>query len=819
MSANAPQVPELVKVTVDGRTVEVPKGLLIVEAAKRAGVEIPVFCYHPKLEPAGVCRMCLVEVEGQRKPLTACTTPVADGMIVKSSTPLARDLQRGVLELLLLNHPLDCPVCDKGGECDLQDLTYGWGPATSRMRDPKLRKRKAVDLGPYIVFDEERCILCRRCVRFDDEIAQERTLVVEERAHFATITTPAGVPYDSYFGGNTIDLCPVGALTSRLYRFKARPWDLTRVPSICTGCSVGCGVRLDFRQGTLMRVVPRENRAINDEWICDRGRFNYQYLYDDRVERPLVRRGERLVPVPWGEAVAEAGRRLRQIIQEKGPEGIGFIGGGRLTNEEAYLFQKLARTVVQTPHVDHRVGAQTVASLGAYPGTLADIDAAQVIVVIDALPAETAPVLDLRIRRAAARAAQPARLAVVGAALPEYRVPHAAFPVRPGETAVFVDALAAEVCSKGGGKPSAKEGGASLPEKAVGLAQALAGAARVVIVWNGADPEAGRAIAALAAALANEPDGRTVHVFVPGEQANSRGAEAMGVRPDFLPGWKPVNRRGLDTGGMLQAAAEGRIEALYVVSANLLATYPDGELVQRAISRVPLLIVQDLFLTQTAAKAHIVFPAAPFTAKSGQLTGLDGTVQPLAEPLTPPGGDSRTDRQIFEALSQAVGGPRLLGSGHELLWEIQQQTGWPAAEAVLPGAPREALDRPACPPSPAAAAEAGRPDSIVALPIPRLLTGGGTAHFDSAFRQAAGDQAIAIVHPEDADRLGVGMGDALHVKGKGGEATYVVHVATRSLPGYILVPTGVLHAPANRIVGSVGGAAVRVERRVLEEVG
>ncbi|HEX6972041.1 MAG TPA: 2Fe-2S iron-sulfur cluster-binding protein, partial [Limnochordia bacterium] len=512
MSANAP---DTVKVTIDGREVEVPKGTLLVEAAKMAGTEIPVFCYHPKLRPAGVCRMCLVEVEGQRKPLTACTTPVADGMVVKTGSPTVQSLQRGVLELLLLNHPLDCPICDKGGECDLQDLTYGWGPATSRLADPKLRRNKAVDLGPYIVFDEERCILCRRCVRFDDEIAQERTLVVEERAHMATIATPEGVPYDSYFGGNTIDLCPVGALTSRLYRFKARPWDLTRVPSICTGCSVGCNVELHFRHGTLMRVVPRENRAINDAWICDRGRFNYQYLYDERVERPLVRRGDRLVPVPWGEAIAEAARRLRHIVQEKGPKAVGFIGGGRLTNEEAYLFQKLARTVIQTPHIDHRVGAQTVASLGEFPGRIADIDRAQVILVVDALPAEVAPILDLRVRGAAARGA---RLVSIGAALPEYRVPAEALAVRPGETAQAVEGLA-EALRSGEEEPTVP----LLGERGSAVVHALRQASSVAVIWDGVSPAVGRALAALAGALGKET---AVHLFVPGEQTNSRGAEA-----------------------------------------------------------------------------------------------------------------------------------------------------------------------------------------------------------------------------------------------------------------------------------------------------
>ncbi|HWI53469.1 MAG TPA: 2Fe-2S iron-sulfur cluster-binding protein, partial [Symbiobacteriaceae bacterium] len=229
---------QLVTLTIDGRTVQVPKGTNLVEAAKKVGIEIPVFCYHPKLDPAGVCRMCLVQVEKIPKPQAACTTPVAEGMVVTTNTPVIQSLRKGALEFLLINHPLDCPVCDKGGECDLQDLTFAHGPSTSRMQDAKILKNKAQDLGNFIVLDNERCILCRRCVRFDNEVATEGNLIIEERAHFNTVTTMEGERYDSYFSGNTIEICPVGALTSELYRFKARPWDLAKVESVCSMCSV-----------------------------------------------------------------------------------------------------------------------------------------------------------------------------------------------------------------------------------------------------------------------------------------------------------------------------------------------------------------------------------------------------------------------------------------------------------------------------------------------------------------------------------------------------------------------------------------------------
>lgn len=360
---------ELVSITVDGKTVEVPKGMLLVEAAKLAKVNIPVFCHHPKLEPAGVCRMCLVEVEGQRKPVTACTMPVSDGMIVRTETETVDTLRKGVIEFLLLNHPLDCPVCDKGGECPLQDQTYTYGPATSRSLDPKQRMNKAVDLGNFIVLDQERCIMCRRCTRFDDEITHENNLIIGERAHEVVVTTADGERYNSYFSGNTIELCPVGALTSELYRFQARPWDVAKVPSVCNGCSVGCNTRLDFRFDNLLRVVSRDNPEVDGGWLCDRGRFNYKYVdADNRLQRPVVRRDGQLVPVSWREALGDLAKRLAEIKAAKGGQAVGIIGGGRLTNEEAHLLQKLARLGLGTNNVDHRVGRQVIASHAKYSG-------------------------------------------------------------------------------------------------------------------------------------------------------------------------------------------------------------------------------------------------------------------------------------------------------------------------------------------------------------------------------------------------------------------------------------------------------------------
>src|SRR5579864_6767058 len=300
-----------VKVVIDGNELLVAEGTLVVEAAKQIGTSIPVYCYHPKLDPAGLCRICLVEIEKMPKLQIACATRVADGMVVHTTSPKVAEARRGVLEFLLLNHPLDCPICDKGGECDLQDFTMTYGPGMSRLTEPKLHKPKRVDLGPTIVLDEERCILCRRCTRFDDEIAQERNLIVAERGHKSLISTRDGGGYRSYFSGNTTEICPVGALTSKAYRFRSRPWDLGHTDSICTQCSVGCNYRIDTRFGRIMRTFTRENTAVDDGWICDRGRYTFNYLYEpSRLRQPLIKRDGEHKPGSLDEAIALTADKL-----------------------------------------------------------------------------------------------------------------------------------------------------------------------------------------------------------------------------------------------------------------------------------------------------------------------------------------------------------------------------------------------------------------------------------------------------------------------------------------------------------------------------
>lgn len=803
---------ELVKITVNDKEVMVPAGMGLVEAAAEAGVEIPIFCHHHKLDPVGVCRMCLVEVEGQRKPVTACTMRATEGMVVRTETPHIAHLRKGVLEFLLLNHPLDCPVCDKGGECPLQDNTFKYGPATSRLQVPKMQKRKAVDMGSFIVLDEERCILCRRCVRFDGEIALEGNLVVGERAHEAMITTTDGQPYDSYFSGNTIELCPVGALTSKNYRFRARPWDLSSAPSVCTGCSVGCNVELDFRFGELVRLQARPNEDVDGGWLCDRGRFNYRYIHaDDRITKPLLRRGGDYVEVSWSEALLEIGNRLRTVQRERGKDSVGFIGGGRLTNEEAYAFQKLARAVVGTPHVDHRVSEQRVTSWRGRDGRIVDIDTADVIVNVDVLPQETMPVADLRIRRAAQR--RGAKLFNVGPAATPYKVPHEDLFVGPGETAKTIRKVT-EALAAGG------EVGTEAGSGVHALTRALHDAKNVVVVWGGDDLETGAALADLfttfeSLATDGEEDGRRVRILIPGGQMNSRGAEAMGVTPWAGPAYEALaeGERGKDVDAMLEAAAAGELGALYLASANLLGTHPNRDLAQKALEKADFVVVQDLFLTETARLADVVLPAAEFPAKSGTYTNLEGRIQAVEQAMAER-DESRTDLDVFKAVAGALGGA-LAASDQEFLWEVQHVLDKAAEEGFVHGAALPDVDV-----KDLVGAGDGRQegaDGFVLVPVDRLFAGGGTAAFDPGIRHFQ-PWAQAIFHPEDGAARGLKTGDKVELRSAAGARQFDVVLAEDVVRGTVQVPKGVVGAPVNGLTGGRVGVTVQVSKKVLEGV-
>src|ERR671916_1554205 len=395
-----------ITLTIDGREVRAPENAMLVDAAKYGDVEIPVFCYEPKLgQPVGACRMCLVEIEGIPKLQTGCSTPVKDGMVVHTQTQRVHDAQRAVVEFLLINHPLDCPVCDKGGECPLQDITYGWGPGTSRFIEPKRHFKKPLELSPTVAIDRERCILCYRCVRFSQEISEDYQLILQERGAHSYVGTFDGHPYVAPFSGNIIDLCPVGALTSRSYRFRARPWDIEGAGTICTLCPAQCNVELTVRDERVMRVNARDHEEVDDGWLCDKGRYAFQHIHtDERIVEPLVREGARLQPASWEKALAAAGGALK-----KAGARAAAVAGGETTNEEAFLLAKLFREGLGSGHLASRPQGELPLDVAraladpALQATIPDLEFAHAVLVVECDPIDEAPVLDLRIRKGVRR--------------------------------------------------------------------------------------------------------------------------------------------------------------------------------------------------------------------------------------------------------------------------------------------------------------------------------------------------------------------------------------------------------------------------------
>ncbi|MEA2354086.1 MAG: NADH-quinone oxidoreductase subunit, partial [Solirubrobacteraceae bacterium] len=393
--------------SIDGLEVEAPENTMLADAAKYGDIEIPVFCYEPKLgDPVGACRMCLVEIEGIPKLQTACSSPVKDGMVVHTQTARVKEAQRSVVEFLLINHPLDCPVCDKGGECPLQDITFGWGPGRSRFIEPKRHFRKPLELSPLIAIDRERCILCYRCVRFSQELAEDYQLVLLERGAHSFVGTFDGHPYVAPFSGNIIELCPVGALTSIPYRFRARPWDIEGAGSICMLCPAQCNTELTVRDERVLRVLDRHHEGVDDGWLCDKGRFAYQAIHvDDRLTTPLLRDGDgELRPAGWDDALA----RAAELLAGAG-DRTAALAGSTATNEEGMLLARMLRDALGSPHLDSRSGPPVdldhLRALGApaLQASVPDLEFAHAVLVLDCEPVDDAPILEMRIRKGVRR--------------------------------------------------------------------------------------------------------------------------------------------------------------------------------------------------------------------------------------------------------------------------------------------------------------------------------------------------------------------------------------------------------------------------------
>ncbi len=752
MSAAVSQT-ELVTLTIDEVEVRVPKGTLVVEAAKAIQTDIPVYCYHEKLGPAGLCRICLVEIDGMPKLQIACNTAVAEGMKVHTRNPRVDDGRRAILEFFLLNHPLDCPICDKGGECDLQDYAMAWGQGTSRMLEAKLSKPKAVDLGPTIVLDEERCIVCQRCVRFDEIITREQSLRTDDRGAHVIIATATGKPYVSDFTGNVTELCPVGALTSKTYRFRSRPWDNHRTTTSCTQCAVGCRMHVDERGNTLLRTmsVP-EDDAISDSWLCDRGRYNVGFVGDERrlsspllkLDRSTLRQAQDQLSsghvswaqIDWDDAFARCVTELRRA-----GANAGIIGGGRLLNEEAFLAQHLFRAL-GIENIDHRTGEQKIVHSDSF-ASHADLERADTIVTIGRPPSQLAPVLDLRIRKAVSR--NGARLISVG--------DHHANSFVPETHASSADELRAAL----GADPG-----------------------RLAVVWDGVMIPGGPELLAPVHAFAADR-------YVLPESPNGRGADALGMRP---------RGDGLDTRAMLEAARDGNLAVLVILGANPMLRFPDRALVEAALRATPFVVVTELFMTETAELAHLVLPVCSAFEKSGTTTDLTGGVLPVSGSVRAPEGllaDGDIIIELAERLNVALPMP------YEIEVRVRELVRTPPPEPAA----GDLLARPRA---------AAGPGELRAIAEQTIFTGGGTLAFDPRIAELRA-RPRATVHPDTAAAHGIADGDLIDLTGSNGATLrgLAVAVEPRVPPGAVALLDGIPAAPLN----ALGNAAVRLEKTLV----
>ncbi|MFI9382726.1 NADH-quinone oxidoreductase subunit G [Kutzneria sp. NPDC052558] len=794
-----------VKLTIDGLEVVAPKGELLIRTAERLGIVVPRFCDHPLLDPAGACRQCLVEVEmGGRpmpKPQASCTMTVADGMVVRTqhTSPVADKAQQGVMELLLINHPLDCPICDKGGECPLQNQALAHGRADSRFVETKRTFPKPIPISSQVLLDRERCVLCQRCTRFSKQIAGDPFIELLERGALQQIGIAEEQPFQSYFSGNTIQICPVGALTSAAYRFRSRPFDLVSTPSVCEHCSSGCAQRTDWRRGKVTRRLAGEDPAVNEEWNCDKGRFAFRYaVANDRLLRPMVRDAQtgELVEASWTDALRTAAEGLAAA---KANGGAGVLAGGRLTVEDAYAYAKFARVALGSNDVDFRARAHSAEELdflssqvvGASPDsggvTYADLEKAPAVLCVAFEPEEESPIVFLRLRKAS----------------------------RTGKTKVFhlsqhtsaaVEKTNATLlrCVPGG-EPAAIEG-LFFNSSTAEAFEALSGSGSVILVGERAAEVPG--LFSSVARLAERTGARAA--WIP-RRAGERGALEAGALPNLLPGGRLVTdptlraeveqawglaagalpaTPGRDTDGMLAAAADGELAGLVVGGVDPY-DLADPELALRALDRA-FVVSLELRPSAVTERADVVLPIAPSSEKSGSYRNWENRDRAFSTTLD--GTGALSDCRVLDTLAV------------EMDADLFTQT--PAAAAAnlaRLGAPRTSrrAEAPAVP-----APQAPKPgEGEVLLASWRQLIDNGSLQDDEPNLAGTARTAVIRVSPATADRLGVVEGHAATVATDRGSVTLPVELAD--------LPDDVVWLPGNsggsrlrRTLGVGHGAAV-----------
>jgi NADH-quinone oxidoreductase subunit G len=766
-----PPDPNVVQVTVNGRTVDARKGELVIEAAARAGVYVPRFCYHERMTPVGKCRMCLVEADSGRGPAVtvSCMVPVSPGMVIDTESEMATRMQEGVLELLLANHPLDCPVCDKGGECPLQDQAYSHGPGESRFVEEKRHYEKPIPISDLVYLDRERCILCDRCTRFADEVAGDALIHFTGRGNNTYIATYPDEPFSSYFSGNTVQICPVGALTAKPYRFKARPWDLEQTESTCTTCSVGCRTVVQSSRDELLRYQGVDSDPVNWSWLCDRGRFAFESVNsDERFDGPMVRTADGLTATSWNAAIASTAQFVRDALAAGGPSSIAVIGGARGSNEDAFAWARLAHEVIGTPNVTAQLAdGLPVGVLGLRTATIGDVASATTIITLGPDLKEELPVLYLRVRDAVEkRRSRLIELTPKPGGLTS--IAWRSIGYEPGTQVHAVDQL--------------------LADPAI-TAQLASGSVAIVVGRANLAETSAATVAALGRLAAALPRAAVLPVL---RRGNVTGAIQVGMRP---------GRDGLDSRGILQAAADGRIELLVLVGADPLADFPDAELARRAIAGARRVVAVDTHPSATARRADVVLAASAYAEKAGTTTNLEGRVTSLGQKVTAR-GTTRADWMIAAGIASSLGTDLGYRTVDDITASISELVdGFAAITADALAAAPDGIVADA--PTRIDAANATIPEIAprnsydFRLVVSRKLYDAAVSTATSPSLVGLAPAAAAHVHPLDAERAGVIPGS--DVKITSAKATVVMRVEADTS-----VLRGTVWVPFNQPGGNVG---------------
>ncbi len=775
---------EMVELTIDGHQVSVPKGTLLIRAAELMGIQIPRFCDHPLLDPVGACRQCLVEVEGQRKPLASCTASVTPDMVVRTqlTSEIADKAQHGVMELLLINHPLDCPVCDKGGECPLQNQAMSNGRSDSRFTDVKRTFPKPINLSAQVLLDRERCVLCARCTRFSNQIAGDPFIELLERGALQQVGIASGEAFDSYFSGNTVQICPVGALTGTAYRFRARPFDLVSSPSVCEHCASGCAQRTDHRRGKVLRRLAGDDPEVNEEWNCDKGRWAFTYARtQDRITTPLVRDPDGSQrPASWSEAVAIAVRGLTAAVGRA-----GVLVGGRATVEDAYGYAKFARLMLDTNDIDFRSRthsaeeAQFLAhAVAGLPQSVsyADIESAPAVLLAGFEPEEESPIVFLRLRKAFRKRGLPVLSIGPFATRGLQKVGGRHIPAAPGGEAAALDGLTAELP----------------PDALILIGERLAGS-----------PGAYTAAIRLAAA----PGARLG--WIP-RRAGERGALEAGAAPHLLPGGRPVEdaaarsevaaawnveelpaRPGRDTDAILAAAAGGDIRALLIGGVEV-DDLPDPEAAVAALDATPFIVSLELRHSAVTERADVVFPVAPVAEKAGSFVNWEGRHRPFGAALPP---TATADMRVLAALADEIGVDLRLTDAATVRADIERLGNWQGARAAAPTVP--ATEAP----------QLGPGEAV--LTGWRMLLDDGRLQDGEPHLAGTARPAVARLSAATASEIGCADGAPVRVRTDRGELS--LPVAVTEMPDRVVwVPlnsAGSVH----RLLGATVGDTVRIE--------